>query len=91
MLILMTIAPCELIYTEYPYRNLILRPFHHLPRSLHQFMCGAQGTLAHFAEHLGEFQQARFAIKLLDTGQSAALIDQFLDLVMLFAKDSQLG
>ena len=70
--------------------NAVLFRLDHLPRHLHQFMRGSQCPLTHFAEHLREFEQTRFAIEPLDTCQRAITLDQFLHLVVLIAKRRQL-
>ena len=67
-----------------------LLPLDHLPCHLHQLMRGPQCPLAHLAEHLREFEQARLAVESFDARERAVALDQFLHLVMLVAEDSQL-
>ena len=50
----------------------------------------AERPLAHFAEHLREFKQAGFTIERFHPSEGATLIHQFLDLIMLVAKDGEL-
>ena len=70
--------------------DINLLPLDHLSCHLQQLMRRTESPFAYFAEHLRKFEQARFAIELLDARECATLVDQFLHLIVLVTEHCQL-